>query len=90
MKMEIPKTTRVTEFDDMADNNWGSAGKIEKVRINKQMSVIQFFFEDGRVGEVHACDPIGGTKNAALVVSELVSLANANCPDAGEKEKANE
>lgn len=80
--MEISKTRRVTEFNDIANNNWITAGNIKKMRINKQLNTVQFFFEDGRAGEIRSCNPYGDG-DGALVVSELVSLANVKrtCAD---------
>jgi len=67
------KTDRVTFIT--TKNNWLDAGGIKEIKMNRAMDVVQFYFEDGAIAEIHSCNPYG-EGNGGLVVSELVYLEN--------------
>lgn len=74
MNKEIPKTDRVTFITEK--NNWLDAGGVKELKMNKSKDVVQIHFENGNIAEIHSCNPYGEGRGA-LVVSDLVSLANA-------------
>lgn len=73
MNKEIPKTDRVTFITEK--NNWLDAGGVKELKMNKSKDVVQIHFENGNIAEIHSCNPYGEGRGA-LVVSDLVSLAN--------------
>ncbi len=60
------KTDRVTFISQKSD--WLGLGPIKEVKMNKTLDVVQFYFEDGSIGEVHACNSGG------LVLSPIVNV----------------
>jgi hypothetical protein len=76
MNKEIPKTDRVTFITEK--NNWLDAGGVKELKMNKSKDVVQIHFENGNIAEIHSCNPYGEGRGA-LVVSDLVSLANSIC-----------
>ena len=60
------KTDRVTFISQKSD--WLGLGPIKEVKMNKTLDVVQFYFEDGSIGEVHACNSGG------LVFSPIVNV----------------
>lgn len=73
MSKSNSKTDRITFIT--VKNNWLEAGQIKEIKMNKTMDVVQLHFEDGRLAEIHSCNPCG-EGNGGLVLSDLVSLDN--------------